>query len=667
MWFSFVIPALVALAWIVLPGLVVVLGLRLRTDAALLFAPLVSVAVIAISAIIAPKVGLSWGPLPPLLLTALVAAGVWAVRIAVSRRRRRHESESTHPRRAHHVPWGRRLTTVYAQTFIALGVGMVLMTVVTAALLGSPHGFSQTYDAVYHLNSVRWILDHGTASSFDLSAMIAEPTKTYFYPAAWHGIASLVLTTIGSDDVRFGTNAMVLVTLAYVWPASVLAFVRTWTPGPIARFALIPAVIFSAAMTSFPYAFISFGVLYPNLLGYALVPGYLALFGALLGLRRRMNLSWPAILFLGFVGALGVALAHPSGAMAVMVAAIALTAGYAVSVAARRHWAWVLGYLAAAGALYGIAAAVWPIIRPKGEAANSWAPTMNPAEAVGQALFMSPFWTDPQWALMFALLLGFTAALRYREYGTLLAWVSFVFLWTVAASWADSPERTGFVGPWFSDPNRLAALLPLAAVPLCAMGAGFAISRIQALIRDFPALRRKGWAAPRGWAAAAVILPMAVLLLVLTQTSPRMVGYHEHVARGYKVADGANVISAREMELIDEIPDVVPSDALIYTYPWHGEALVYGFTGIETTSQHQQDTSNPDEDYLDEHLNQIDSDPKVCETINKMGVDYAVVFFGPTINEAQFEAPGTDGLTKVKGLTLVKQEGGAYLYKVTGC
>lgn len=659
-----VIPALVAWAWLAIPGFAVATGLRLKADVALLFAPLLSLAIIAASAILAPFLHLSWGPIPPLLLTLVLAGAAWGARWWRSRRRPPHSAAGrTRPKKT----WAQALTTVPALTIVSLLLAAVVMTVVGVRILGSPLAFSQTYDAVFHLNALRWILDTGNASSFSLTRMIYSEARTSFYPAAWHDLASLILTTVGRDDVRLGTNAAILVTITYVWPASVLAFVRAWAPGPIVRFSLVPAAVVLAVVPSFPYRFVGFGVLYPNLLGYALVPAFLALFGAFLGLRRRLGLSWPALVVLLALGAPAVAIAHPSAAMGVIVASIALTAGYAFGPGARRRWYLVPVYLAGAGALYGVAAIAWPLLRPAGNAANTWPPLMNVAEAVGQAVLASPFTSTPRWGLMILLILAVGMSVRYREYGPLLLWGAFAFMWVVAAGWPDSPGRTAIVGPWYSDVQRMAALLALAMVPLAALGAGYALARVYSLCTA--ALRGRVSVPLRRVSVAAVSAALIAAFALITFTSTRMEEFRQWTAAHYRVGDGANVISARELALINEIPNLVEPDSTIYVNPWHGEALIYGLTGINTTSKHQQGFNPPAERYLDGRLNRIDDDPQVCASLKELDADYVAVFFGPVINNdvRQFNAPGLDGLTRVDGLTLVAHDGGAYLYRVTGC
>ena len=63
--------------------------------------------------------------------------------------------------------------------FAAFVVAAALLAWRTVQVMGTPASISQTYDAVFHLNSVRFALDTGQASSLTIGAM----TGRGFYPA----------------------------------------------------------------------------------------------------------------------------------------------------------------------------------------------------------------------------------------------------------------------------------------------------------------------------------------------------------------------------------------------------------------------------------------------------------------------------------------------------
>ena len=69
---------------------------------------------------------------------------------------------------------------------------------------------------------------------------------------------------------RIATNAAILVVCGVVWTCSLVALLPVLVrPRPVT---LVAAGVVSAAIPAFPLLLVKWGVLYPNLLGYALLP-----------------------------------------------------------------------------------------------------------------------------------------------------------------------------------------------------------------------------------------------------------------------------------------------------------------------------------------------------------------------------------------------------------
>ena len=69
-WFSTVPAILACLALLFIPGLFIVAALGLQRLWYLAVAPVLTISVVAVTAIAAPLAGVSWGPLPVIVATA---------------------------------------------------------------------------------------------------------------------------------------------------------------------------------------------------------------------------------------------------------------------------------------------------------------------------------------------------------------------------------------------------------------------------------------------------------------------------------------------------------------------------------------------------------------------------------------------------------------------
>ena len=79
-WFEAVPAFALALLILALPGVAVLMALRIRGLMALFLAPAVSVSVLAVSAVVAPLIHLPWGIPVVLLGTAVATVAAWVAR-----------------------------------------------------------------------------------------------------------------------------------------------------------------------------------------------------------------------------------------------------------------------------------------------------------------------------------------------------------------------------------------------------------------------------------------------------------------------------------------------------------------------------------------------------------------------------------------------------------
>ncbi len=63
-------------------------------------------------------------------------------------------------------------------------------------ILNTPDAISQTFDAVFHLNAVEWILQTNNASSLRL---FLEAPQGSVYPLGWHTLVALAMKLCGAQ------------------------------------------------------------------------------------------------------------------------------------------------------------------------------------------------------------------------------------------------------------------------------------------------------------------------------------------------------------------------------------------------------------------------------------------------------------------------------------
>jgi hypothetical protein len=665
-WFEALPAVAVAIALLVVPGAPFALLLGLRGAAFAGVAVAASVGIVGVASIVAPVVGLGWGLLP-VGIVAVVAA---LAGLALRRWSRRADSPDA----------GRWVELLPAGAGLAAGAALILATLLPG--IGSPRNPSQTYDAVFHLNAIRWIVDSGDASPLHMT-MTTPGASSSFYPTTWHAFAALVVQATGSDPI-LTANSLAIVVAAFVWPLACIFLVRMVFGSRPVVLALAGAL--AAGFAAFPYLLAWYGVLYPNSLAIALVPVALGALAGLLragaprtdGISRRTAVDGSAVATridggLSPVGwavaaltATGAAtLAHPNALFSIFVLSAPLVIAAAVrGVRAATRPSRRILIVAAALAVFAVEAFIWTRFQT-GD--NGW-PSVRPFYvSVAEALRNSPLDISVGWVVTALVAVGVVGGLALRRTpGWLVAsWLLAAVMFGIANGWPEGALRTAITGLWYNDAFRLAALGPVVAVPLAVIGLVLVLDWIAAAIDR--AARRRG-AEPSSGLRATVLALVAAVAVVGTQFGaiPSIDG---NLADAYRLGDRSPSLNPDELALFDDVADLVPEDAVIAGNPWNGSALVYAYTGRRALFPHVGGAYTPAHRAVAEGL--ADATPEACAAAAELGVTHVIdsdtrmLFVGDARAELY---PGLTDLPRdPEGLTLLAERGDTRLYEVTGC
>lgn len=631
---------------LIVPGLVIALALRLRGLWLAVATPALSITAIAAAALVAPMVGLAWSVLVVLAVAAAATVVLWLLTRFVPVLRGRAASRPVSP------AW---------PIFVAVGAAALLIGLQLVRVISAPDDISQSYDNVFHLNAVRWALDTQSASPLMIGRM-TQPTGTLpFYPSAWHGLVALIVQLTGTS-IPAAVNAVTFVVACLVWPIGVLLVTRTL--GGTRTSLIISAGVLAAAFPTFPLLLLNYGVLYPMFLAYAVLPVALACLIALLHpeqVRGRFLSRWAALLLLAGIVP-GMAVAHPGSFVALLafslpIVVVAAVRAFRSGGGRRRNW--IVGGALGAYALLGIVAL--QLLRPPA-AAISWQATESLGQAFGEVLTASVYFMPPAIVAGVFALLGIVVAARRRrtsDWIMLGIWVVALILYVIVAASPSQTLRLLVTGPFYNNIPRLAALYPLATIPLAAVGASWVWRATALWWRRRRALPSQ---VVRRIAAAVAVVALAVT------TQGWAIREAIYQASGvYAYNDDSWMLTPDEMEMFDVIRDVVPEGDLIAGNPWTGTGLVYAFTGRPALTPHLLMEQN---DLIDKFMNgfaEADSADAACDAARELDVRWVLDFGPQQINNGDVEFPGLVDLTVSDNVELVEQVGDAALYRVVGC
>ncbi len=644
-WWETIPTFLVALGFGILPGLLLAALLGLRGMALLGSAPAFSITSIALASIVAPMLGMPWGPLPVAFTTMALAVIVTGFRMFWHRIRP-------------HPPITQDTNRLFLWAAIGVGFAAVAIGIRFIFIFGSPENISQTYDNIFHLNALRYVLDAGDASSLTLGGLpIDAPGSGSFYPAVWHALTSLIIEVTGTS-IPVAVNIVSILMGAIFWPLGCVFLVRQIV-GPRAV-AMVGAGAFAAAFGAFPYTMVDFGVLYPYLLGVSLLPAALAyvIIAARVGVQPTMRPSRARFALLGV--APGVALAHPSVIMALLALAVPIMLfviyreyqRLKMEEAPRSRYVVLITIWAVAFAIMG---ALWLLLKVK----TSWEPLITLAQSIGETILNAPVDLPVAWVVTALMVWGVVIVARDRVHPWLLGTLGMaMFLHVVAAGVPHSYFRSGIVGIWYGDPYRLAALLPLAALPFVVIG--FVALHDAVLSR----IRRRENATPARRRAYSTVV-VAIALLASQGISVQAATLE--AAQNYLVTDESKLLTPDELDVLNHVGQFVPEDAVVAGNPWTGAALVYALADRRALLLHVGGFDTPDSDILADGLRQADSDPAVCAAADALNVRY-VLDFG--IREVHGGFHDFAGFTQLEFSDVVEplyQKGDAGLYRITAC
>lgn len=602
-------------------------------------APAFSATVIGIAAIVAPWVGLRWSVLPVLIVAAVIALGIWIARRLFARSAR---SDAQAPVRSHSGWW----------TFAILAATAVVLAWEVVAMIGRAGAISQTFDNVFHLNAIRYILDVGTASSLQIGLMTSPIAG--FYPAVWHAVAALLAQLTGAS-IPVVVNALTLVISAVFWPLGALLLARVLAGPSLAT--TIAAGVVAASVPAFPLLPADYGVLYPLQLALALVPVPLAATAAALGIgteARRLPPGWWAVVVAGSV--VGMTLAHPGG----FVAWVALTVPM-VGVLVFRLWRRFrrpvarVAILASVAVYLVVGVLVLKVLRPPLEA-RLWPTIMDPLDAIGHVLTVTLNYPTPSLVVAACVVLGIVWAVRLRTAAASVAlgmWVIGAVLFVVVTSlpWVDL--RDAFTGSWYNNWQRLASLAAVALLPLATLGA----ARTAEFVRE--RMPRTRLASVIGVGAVVVLVALSVLP---TGPSAAAIAHRQYVAD-----EKSPLLSPDEYALLERLPEHVPEGAVVAGNPYTGTSLAYALGGRRVLMPHILAYEDEQMREVSASLRDAEDGAVACAALDALGVQFVLDFGRREVHGEHHDYPGYDDLAASDAVRLVDQEGDARLYEVVAC
>lgn len=636
-WLAHTPVLLVGIGVVFVPGVLALYGVGMRGLGLLAAGPVFSVASTAVIAVVLGATGIGWSPRSWGVASLLLIVLAWAIARLLGCR----PSVAPGALRRWYLP-------------TAIGLGVLLGGWRLVAYISDPAGVSQTNDAVFHMNAVRFILETADASSLHVNSVIGG---SGFYPSAWHGMVSLIAMLTGAS-IAVATNMFTLVIGAIIWPLGLAWLTRSVTGSNAAAGY---AAVLSSALQTFPLLMFQWGVLFPNALSTALLPAAVALVISLpvwssTGSRWRDAVR-NAVLILVAAGAL--ALSQP----AALLPWAAISATWLTAWLIRRAGAlgWVRFTVIIVAMWVGLILG-WRYLS-RGTSGSHWPPFRGKLGGLLDVLLNGQVLIPYAYAISALMIIGLVMTIMRRELRWFaVAWAGISLLYILVAVVSAPFVRTSILGAWYADPYRIAALAPVVVIPLAALGVDTVVRLIARWAR-----RTEPGAGGVSIGIAATTVLMLVLIIFRPVAMPAFLeGTFDRESR-YLAADDA-FLDPDERALLERLDDYVAPDERVIGNPSTGTGFGYFLSGRDVYPRTWSPPRTAQWDVLGESLRDAVAVPEVCDALAAYGSPEFVLDFGPgEQGPGRYEFQGMTGFEGQDGFVLIAEEGDASLWRITAC
>ena len=635
---------LIGLFLLIAPGVIIARIAQLTWPAAVAVGPALTYGVVALAIIPFGAIGIPWNGWTALAALAVVGVVVAALQPLLARYRDTEAEARGIDRRA----------------ALIVGAGILLgaLLIMWAAYRGIVHWQSipSTWDAVWHANEVRFILDSGQASSNHMGELRnVETHAQLYYPSVFHALTAVFCQLTGAAPT---TGYTVSAVAASVWlfpsSAAMLAWFLLRPHTTHAAGVAATAAALSASFTSVPY--VEFGTAaMPNLAAYGVAIPTFVLTTSTLRHRDRIPLA-----VLALVGVFSV---HLTGGFVV----ILFTLAWWLLQACRHP---VRGRLADSLTLAAATAPAALILAPQflgvaGEAdiiaGHAFPSFKSVKQGVIDALLLHTRHLNDfptQYGLVVLSAIGMAILLYRRIWWPPALWL----LLTVATIYSGAPFRNPlgtaieqFSQFFYNDPRRLSAVVTMLVTPMAAIA-------VFALVAGAVALAKRVVTLPAPvWVAVTV-----ALLVIGTVVSGRQYLYRHLVLFGDKY--DSVMINQKDLDAMAHLATLPGArTTLIGDSNVDGTAWMYAVADLHPLWTHYDFPQQRGPGFYRFNFwayADVDSDPRGAEAVRALNIRY-VLTSAPTVRG--FKVP--DGLVSIdrsKSWAKIYDNGGAWIYEWRG-
>lgn len=674
MWDMLCAATLALALFLYLPSYLLLRSFNSRRGFAIATAPLVASSVYSLEAIAYAKLGVAstWASIVAPL--AIVAAILFAIRIAWRR---------SHPETAD-TPFGIKLPG--ARMGLFLGAGIAACTLFYVLPMGSADALICGNDIVHHISLNRAFVETGNWSTLETTT---DPgSGGAFYPSLWSLFAALPMSALGTSSI-VASHAVNILIIAAIFPLSSCLLAESLFKGKPVAICLMG--VLSLAFFGFPWEmFLRKTLLYPNALGFALMPGFLACFMLAFepaGMAERAKST-----ALAFAGLGAICLAHPNTFFTAAVFAYAFLLHRVLSPLGPGNFPKrpLRARAIAAIALTCAFAAAWialtqaPFLQSIASNPHNMGTKQFLVGGLARIAVLKSPHLGTQAVLAIFVAAGFLSLLRKGErHWIVLPFAIMTLLYSLSISLDPCTLKSVLTGFWYNHPTRVFASVTLFAIPLAAQGAQVlislackAVSRIAGRggNRQEPGRCIPGLDITRLQAAVLAVAALAAFALPLPLPGAKSCIDLIDEMRGFYDPNGETAFfTQEEREFCQKAAEAIPEGARVLNMPNDGSAFAYALYGMNVSGRDFYNSETCDSAVGSAILESIEDGRAPAADLREAGFEYIIVLDSEedgekTIYQNRFDKDQWKGILGLNGstdgLTPILSEDAMVLYAI---
>lgn len=586
---------------------------------------------------------------------------------------------------------------------IALLYALAGVVVVSLVFLSQLHdgagSFLQFNDNATHLGYIKSMSESGVFATIGQnSTPLGTPASqtpypnSSFYPMGFHIVAAFSIISTGAETA-VAENAMIFTYAAIVYPLGMCGLLRSYTDNPLH---LVCGAVICMACVAFPSRMLFVHQAYPNLAGFAAVPSVVALFRfAFPTLSKETFSSRTRLAFIfSLVGLLSLH-ANTLFTVALYIGPIILTelipsatCNRNLSRSNRRLINFVAGTI-----LITVSVVLWLILLNIPFLTNVtsflWNWTVDVPHAIYRVVALGLRVGSPQLALALFVLLGVVFSAKDRtKRSALLAYALFccIFIFNSAG---DANLKRLFAGFWYTDPERTAAMVAIAAVPVATLGLS---SSIRILAEKLSNLREAENMHARRFSQRCISISLLCAFMILGFFFTFKVDLCEITfgrwnafrltstsVRKDSTRDEGKPLSYSESRFIEKCIDLIGTEQLVLNNPYDGSVFAYATSGLNTYYKAYGGPGDTETSFvIRTSLSSIGTDDTIRNAVAQTGAQYYIKLdmngfdrISDTLYESDYVSFNPNDWVGVlsiddntPGFEIVLQEGNYRLYRI---